>query len=110
MIVLLGGQRRYILSHPSECSNLALLPHGRPSERHSAIDFSNPFTAENKKKYPNFFSKAKANEIVLEAGDSLYLPTYWMHYIVSLNNFNYQCNARSGMTHELDHYIKECGF
>ncbi len=110
MIVLLGGQRRYILSHPSECRNFALLPQDHPSGRHSAVDFSNAFSEENRNKYPNFFTKATANEVVLEAGDSLYLPTYWMHYIVSLTNFNYQCNCRSGMTHEMDHFIRDCGF
>jgi len=110
MIVVLGGQRRYILSHPSQCSNLALLPAQHPSGRHSAIDFSNAFLKENQEKYPKFFNNATANEVVLEAGDSLYLPTYWMHYIVSLTNLNLQCNCRSGTTHEMDNFVRDCGF
>jgi hypothetical protein len=36
-IVVLKGARRYILSHPSQCRNLALYPKGHPSARHSAV-------------------------------------------------------------------------
>lgn len=35
MIVILGGERRYILSHPDQCENLMLYPKGHPSARHS---------------------------------------------------------------------------
>ena len=33
-IVLLGGRRRYILSHPDQCNNMVLFPMGHPSARH----------------------------------------------------------------------------
>jgi hypothetical protein len=71
-IALLGGERRYILSHPDECLNLALLPKEHPSGRHSAVDWSNP----DLDRYPQF-KEAKSNEVVLQAGDVLYLPTNW---------------------------------
>jgi len=71
-IALLGGERRYILSHPDECLNLALLPKDHPSGRHSAVDWSNPDLLQ----YPQF-KDAKSNEVVLQAGDVLYLPTNW---------------------------------
>lgn len=103
-IALLGGERRYILSHPDQCENLCLLPRGHPSARHSAVDWSDP----NWDEFPKF-ADAEVNEIVLQAGDVLYLPTHWFHYIISLE-LNYQCNTRSGIT---DHYlnaIEQCGF
>jgi len=103
-IVLLGGQRRYILSHPKHCANLALYPKGHPSARHSAIDWSRP-DLEN---YPDF-ANAKSNEVALQAGDVLYLPTNWFHYIVSLG-LNYQCNTRSGTSQEYMPPIRDCGF
>jgi len=103
-IVVLGGERRYILSHPKECTNLALLPKGHPSARHSAVDWSNPDLHQ----YPQF-SQAKSNEIVLQAGDVLYLPTNWFHYIVSLG-LNFQCNTRSGISSHYMQPIEECGF
>jgi ribosomal protein L16 Arg81 hydroxylase len=56
-----------------------------------------------------YFRNAQVNEVVLEAGDGLYLPTFWFHFIVSLN-MNYQCNARSGITYENRKYIRQCGF
>jgi len=55
------------------------------------------------------FRDAMVNEVVLEAGDALYLPTYWFHFIVSLN-LNYQCNARSGISYEYQTHIRDCGF
>jgi ribosomal protein L16 Arg81 hydroxylase len=103
-IVVMNGQRRYILAHPKECAHLYLYPLHHPSGRHSAVDWIAP----NLTQFPNFH-RARVNELVLQAGDALYLPTYWFHFIVSLN-LNYQCNARSGMTHEHDAYIQHCGF
>ena len=78
-IVVLGGSRRYILAHPNQCDKLALFPKGHPSARHSAVDWSNP----NLQEFPQF-AQAMANEVVLQAGHVLYLPTNWFHYIVSL--------------------------
>jgi len=104
MIALMGGERRYILSHPDQCENLALYPKGHPSARHSAIDWSNPDWGE----FPQF-ENAEVNEIVLQAGDVLYLPTTWFHYIISLE-LNFQCNTRSGKSEEYASSIHECGF
>jgi len=103
-IVLLGGQRRYILSHPNQCEKLALYPRGHPSARHSAVDWSNP----DLDAFPEF-GEAKANEVVLEAGHVLYLPTTWFHFIISLD-INFQCNTRSGITDDYERYMNECGF
>ena len=103
-IVLLGGERRYILSHPDQCENLSLFPRGHPSARHSAVDWSNPDWA----KFPKF-SLAEVNEVVLQAGDLLYLPTNWFHYIISLE-LNFQCNTRSGVEEKYMGAISDCGF
>jgi hypothetical protein len=67
-IVVLGGRRRYILSHPNQCENLALLPKEHESARHSEVDYANP----DLERFPEF-GRAKANEVVLEAGQVLYL-------------------------------------
>ena len=40
-------------------------------------------------------NNATSTEVVLEAGDVLYLPSYWFHFIISLD-VNMQCNTRSG--------------
>jgi hypothetical protein len=106
-IVVLGGERRYILSPPDQCQNLALLPKGHPSARHSAIDWSEePFP--DLEQFPQF-ADARSNEVVLQAGDVLYLPTHWFHYIISLS-LNYQCNTRSGKNNKYRKAIRECGF
>ena len=103
-IVVLGGRRRYILSHPKQCEKLALLPLGHDSARHSAVDYADP----DLERFPEF-ADAKANEVVLEAGQIMYLPTFWFHYIVSLD-LNFQCNTRSGVDHMNHRYVRDCGF
>ena len=103
-IALFGGERRYLLSHPSQCKNLALYPMGHPSARHSEVDWSNP----DLEQFPQF-RQAKSHEVVLQAGDVLYLPTNYFHHIISLDT-NFQCNARSGVTQESMGLIHDCGF
>lgn len=103
-ITILKGQKRYVLAHPNQCPNLELYPQGHPSARHSSVDWSNP-----DQWHTGRFPQAQVNEVLLQAGDALYLPTSWFHFIVSLN-LNYQCNARSGITYENFDVMKQCGF
>jgi Cupin-like domain len=109
-ILLLGGKRRYILSPPTECTNMELHPDGHPSSRHSKVDWSNPPSPDSERP----FAHAGGSEVVLQAGgnvcevylamgggirtmssflclflvglpvDALYLPDLWFHFIVSL--------------------------
>ncbi len=104
MIAVMGGERRYILSHPEQCENLCLYERGHPSARHSAVDWSDPDYDE----FPQF-RDAEVNEVIMQAGDVLYLPTNWFHYIISLE-LNFQCNTRSGITGHYMDAIEECGF
>lgn len=103
-VTVLSGERRYILANPNQCNNMALFPPGHPSSRHSMVDWCNPDVT----KYPQF-EHAKANEVVLQAGDSLFLPALWFHFIVSLSS-NVQCNTRSGMDSKHDADIDACGY
>jgi len=93
VVCVMGGHRRYMLAKPRNCEFLHLYPKAHPSGRHSEVDWSAP-SEETNRKYPDF-QRATVNEVILEAGDFLYLPSGWIHYIMSLN-INWQCNARSG--------------
>lgn len=77
-LALISGNRRFILSPPDQCKNQALFPYGHPSARHSAVDWSNP----DMDKYPEF-ANSLSTEFVLQAGELLYLPSNWFHFIVS---------------------------
>lgn len=103
-VVELGGLRRWIMTHPDQCSNMHMLPPQHPSGRHSAVDWSKP----DLKKFPNF-ARVMGNEVILRPGDFLFVPTYWIHYIVSIN-INFQCNSRSGSWTGYDKHIRACGF
>lgn len=103
-VVQMGGLRRWILAHPNQCRNMHMLTNEHPSGRHSAVDWSAP----DHEKFPNF-KNVQANEVILQPGDIAYIPTYWIHYITSIN-INYQCNSRSGASRGFDADIKQCGF
>jgi hypothetical protein len=56
-IVMLSGQRRYILSHPRFCKNLVLYPSGHPSSRHSQLNWTRiAYNDDWKKTNPKHFS------------------------------------------------------
>uniref|UniRef100_A0A7S3NET5 JmjC domain-containing protein n=1 Tax=Aureoumbra lagunensis TaxID=44058 RepID=A0A7S3NET5_9STRA len=90
MVAMLKGAKRYILSPPTSCSNLKIIPDRRhPSFRHSTTDWSHQNQADTQ------LNQAHAIDTVLREGEILYIPSYWIHYIVSLR-YSIQCNTRSG--------------
>jgi len=90
-IAVMGGERRYILAHPDQCEGMELFPQTHPSGRHSSVNWST--AAKEMKGNPDHasrpFANAKVTEVVLQAGDMLYLPTFWFHFIVSLVRYYY---------------------
>jgi ribosomal protein L16 Arg81 hydroxylase len=44
--------------------------------------------------------------VILAMGEVLYIPSDWLHYIVS-QDANVQCNARSGVSATIDSHL-EC--
>ena len=43
----------------------------------------------------NSFDKVDAIDTIVREGEILYIPSYWLHYIISLQ-YSIQCNSRSG--------------
>ena len=72
-VAMVKGRKRYILLPPKACKDLALLPRGHPSARHSMLDWSNMTEISQ---YESFM-KAEATEVVVSMGDVLYIPSYW---------------------------------
>lgn len=103
-VSLLRGAKRYILLPPSECKLLYLWPKKHPEGRHAKADWSKL----DLDKYPDM-AKAKATEVVVRAGEVLYIPSYWFHYIVS-TSVTAQCNTRSGNAIRGREVLKDCGF
>lgn len=91
MVAVLKGSRRYILTPPESCSNLGIISDtNHPSFRHSIIDWGDEHQARAHK-----FDSVDSVETIMRAGEVLYIPSYWFHYIVSLD-YSIQCNSRSG--------------
>lgn len=103
-IAMIRGAKRYVLLPPSECDNIYLYPKAHPEGRHAEADWSQL----DLERYPKM-AEAKATEVVLSAGQVLYVPSYWFHYIVSLGQ-SAQCNSRSGNAIRGRQIVKECGF
>lgn len=81
------------------------MPRGHPSARHSRVDWTN---ATDYTPYSQFVN-ALATEVVLIGGEMLYIPSYWLHYMVS-QDANIQCNSRSGDSRIGRKEIEKCGF
>ena len=105
MILMLRGAKRYILTPPQSCDQVELIPDpDHPSYRHSQVDWSNITDAKK-----HNFDKVDAIDTIVRAGEVLYVPSYWMHYIISLS-MSIQCNSRFGPNESLEAYepIKQC--
>ncbi|KAJ0406285.1 hypothetical protein P43SY_007073 [Pythium insidiosum] len=90
MVAMVRGAKRYVLSPPSVCGCLGLLPSG-PSARHTTVDWDR---VARERTAPHF--GCAATEVVVSTGDVLYIPSFWYHHIVALDQ-SIQCNARSGV-------------
>lgn len=89
-VVMIKGAKRYILTAPDQCKYLNLIAdRDHPSYRHSTIDWSDPVAAKKN------FQGATGIDTIVRTGEMLYIPSYWIHYIISLN-YSIQCNSRSG--------------
>lgn len=102
-VAMVKGRKRYILLSPRECGKLSLLPRSHPSGRHTSIDWTDRTQLETH----SDILRAHATETVLSAGEILYIPSYWFHFIVS-QDASIQCNARSGSSEEGADDIKKC--
>eukprot|EP00937_MAST-01D_sp_MAST-1D-sp2_P005904 g5904.t1 len=103
-IAMLKGHKRYVLMRPEECKNIYLLKKGHPSGRHSLVDWAHVDEA----KWPKFY-ESRAMETVVAEGEVLYVPSFWIHYPISLD-LSVQCNCRSGNIQRHLEELKTCGF
>ena len=115
MVAMLLGAKRYILSPPSSCPDLGIEPSREDSSyRHSRLDFSMMEGMssegmlrgdEEKIKKLKRAGNAMSVETVVKEGEVLYIPSFWFHYITSLQS-SFQCNSRSGTPSEEDYEWK----
>lgn len=95
MVVMLKGNKRYVLNPPRACPKLALVTDKKhPSYRQSVLDWSDPNMALS-----HGFDTVDTVDTIVHEGEVLYIPSFWFHYIVSLD-YSIQCNARSGIPKE----------
>ncbi|GMH78411.1 hypothetical protein TrST_g10657 [Triparma strigata] len=93
MIALISGSKRYVLLPPKECKNLSVVKiKEHPSRRHVLLDFKDILEdIDGMEEARESFGV----DTIVKAGEVLYVPSRWFHYITSLQ-FSVQCNSRSG--------------
>lgn len=110
MVAMIHGAKRYILSPPMECPRLGIVTaRGNSVYRHSLLNFGHiqyldDASSKNgtsampaqERGWLEVSKKALAVDTVLKAGEVLYIPSHWFHYITSLQR-SAQCNVRSGI-------------
>ena len=106
MVAVLKGARRYMMAPPVECKNTYMDPDGLPQARHTSVNWSETekWDTENKK-----MAKAMGFEAVVAAGDVLFIPSMWIHHIISLT-LSAQCNTRSGRAKYSWGAFHACGY
>ena len=108
MVAMISGAKRYILSPPNQCPKLGLVTtRANPIFRHSLLNFGHLNYMDNEempadeRAWLERSAEALAIDTVLKAGEVLYIPSFWFHYISSLQK-SAQCNVRSGVDVEAD--------
>jgi hypothetical protein len=90
--VVAAGRRRFTLFPPEQIHNLYMgpldpTPAGQPV---SLVDFEQP----DLQRFPRFAQAWEAGEqVVMEPGDALYIPSMWFHHVESLDPVNLLINA-----------------
>lgn len=105
MVGMITGAKRYILAPPIECEKLGIVTNKKhPIFRHSLLNFDHINILEteesnamphNEREWLELSRNSLAIDTVLKAGEILYIPSHWFHYIISLQK-SAQCNVRSG--------------
>jgi hypothetical protein len=103
MVAMVTGAKRYILSPPNQCQYMGIVTErGNPIFRHSMLNFGHLNHMEEEgmpqqeREWMERSGEAMALDTVLKAGEVLYIPSHWFHYITSLQK-SAQCNVRSGV-------------
>lgn len=106
MVAMVVGAKRYILAPPKACPKLGIETEKRhPTFRHSVLNFAHLSRLESdditdfEKEWLRLASDSPAIDTILKAGEVLYIPSHWFHYITSLQK-SAQCNTRSGVDKE----------
>ena len=107
MVAMITGAKRYILSPPKACGKLGIIAHRKhPAFRHSLLNFGHitllndtspeaMSMSDQERAWLELAQTSPAVDTVLKAGEVLYIPSHWFHYIISLQK-SAQCNTRSG--------------
>ena len=92
LAIVAAGRRRFALFPPEQIHNLYMgpldpTPAGQPV---SLVDFAAP----DLERFPRFAQAWAAGEqVVLEPGDALFIPSMWFHHVESLEPVNLLINA-----------------
>eukprot|EP01091_Cochliopodium_minus_P020207 TRINITY_DN8753_c0_g1_i1.p1 TRINITY_DN8753_c0_g1~~TRINITY_DN8753_c0_g1_i1.p1 ORF type:complete len:441 (+),score=93.21 TRINITY_DN8753_c0_g1_i1:12-1334(+) len=76
------GKKRWILVDPKHYYDCYPYTRHHPSARQSQVDLNDPQAEE---KFPNF-KNVTAYEVILESGDVLYIPPFYLHHVSAIGD------------------------
>ncbi|RNA01362.1 tRNA wybutosine-synthesizing 5 [Brachionus plicatilis] len=75
ILIQINGKKRVVLFPPSDVDNLYM-----KGDKSQVLEIDNPDLS----KYP-LFAHAKKYECILEAGDVIFIPSLWLHNVISVS-------------------------
>uniref|UniRef100_A0A6B2L709 JmjC domain-containing protein n=1 Tax=Arcella intermedia TaxID=1963864 RepID=A0A6B2L709_9EUKA len=87
------GRKKFIFFSPADWSNIYIFPRLHPATRQSQVNFSKYYEttflglSSPDPTFPNF-AKSQPLEITLSPGDFLYLPPFWFHHVIVLDDLS----------------------
>lgn len=88
VLVQCHGRKRMLLFHPNDTPRLGQYPNTHPLRRRALLDITAEDNECVRASHPAFFVEPRpiAWEAVLDAGDVLVFPPFWMHWTESLGS------------------------
>ena len=77
LFVQISGRKRFHIFDPCQTSGLYPYPVHHPLDTRAQVDLSRPDLST----FPQLATVRGAREVVLEPGQTLFLPAYWWHEV-----------------------------
>jgi len=84
--VQLYGTKTFAIFTPAEAPHFQICPFMHPGDGHSCLDWptlEHAAAVGDRRLCPAGWANVTARVVVLNAGDVLYLPPYWLHHVVT---------------------------
>lgn len=110
VLAQLYGRKRFRLWAPEEHFSLHVFPdaHRRARKAQVLIDTAAAKDASRRDGFPLWDGKAAAMDVVLEPGDSIFIPAFWFHHCEALGGPGHAGSGANGADPDSDSHTGAC--